>query len=130
MCIQIYIVHEKGKKKIYEIICSVCVNMSKMECRTTDKLNSNLPQTIYRKPIKQVSDFIYLDHKLSCKNDGFIVVQYRIGLGLGVGCFCEEPFCSNIKMCSISFQVSKMLDTSHVSHVVLVCYVSNVLLQH
>ena len=48
---------------------------------TTDKLNSTLHLTIYGKAIEEVSEFTYLGHKLSSKNDSMIPLQYRIGLG-------------------------------------------------
>ena len=48
---------------------------------TTDKSNQLLHLTIYGKPIVQVSDFIYLCHKLSATNDGTAAAKHRIGLG-------------------------------------------------
>ena len=41
------------------------INVSKTECMTTDKSNQHLHLPIYGKPIKQVTEFIYLGHKLS-----------------------------------------------------------------
>ena len=57
------------------------VNVSKTECMTTDKNSPSLNITIYGKPIKQASKFIYLGQKLSSTNDGTAAVKYRIGLG-------------------------------------------------
>ena len=48
---------------------------------TTDKNSPPLNITIYGKPIKQVSEFVYLGHKLSSTNDGTAAVKHRIGLG-------------------------------------------------
>ena len=57
------------------------INVSKTRCVTTDKINTNLHLTIDNNQISQVTEFIYLGHKLSSKNDGLAAVQYRIGLG-------------------------------------------------
>ena len=48
---------------------------------TTDKNSAPLNVTIYGKPIKHVSEFVYLGHKLSCMNDGAAAVKHRTGLG-------------------------------------------------
>ena len=48
---------------------------------TTDKIITNLHLTIDNNEISQVTEFIYLGHKLSSKNDGLVAVQHRIGLG-------------------------------------------------
>ena len=48
---------------------------------TTDKNPPSLNITIYVKPIKQASKFIYVGHKLSSTNDGTAAVKYQIGLG-------------------------------------------------
>ena len=48
---------------------------------TTDKIITNLDLTIDNNEISQVTEFIYLGHQLSSKNDGFVAVQHRTGLG-------------------------------------------------
>ena len=48
---------------------------------TTDKSNPDLNIEINGKLIEQVSEFTYLGHKLSSKNDGMIAVNQSIGLG-------------------------------------------------
>ena len=65
----------------YSAEVGLFVNVSKTNCMTTDKSNQPLHLTIYGKPIKQVSEFIYLGHKLSATNDGTAAVKHRIGLG-------------------------------------------------
>ena len=40
------------------------INLSKTVCMTTEKAKPLLNFTIYNKPIKQVTEFIYLGHKL------------------------------------------------------------------
>ena len=57
------------------------INISKTKCMTTDKNKPQLNLTIYGQQIKQVSEFIYLGHKLSSTNNGSTAVQHRIGLG-------------------------------------------------
>ena len=57
------------------------INVSKTKCMTTDKINTNLHLTIDNNEISQVTESIYLGHKLSSKNDGLVAVQHRIGLG-------------------------------------------------
>ena len=57
------------------------INVSKTKCMATDKKSPTLNITIYGKPIKQVSEFIYLGHKLSSTNNGTVAVKHRIGLG-------------------------------------------------
>jgi len=39
------------------------INVKKTECMSTDKEQHPLNITIYDKPIKQVTQFIYLGHK-------------------------------------------------------------------
>ena len=65
----------------YSAEVGLFVNVSKTECMTTDKNSPPLNITIYGKPIKHVSEFVYLGHKLSCTNDGTAAVKHRIGLG-------------------------------------------------
>ena len=48
---------------------------------TTNKNKKPLNLRVYGKPMKQVTEFIYLGHKLSSTNDGSVAVQNRIGLG-------------------------------------------------
>ena len=55
------------------------IKVSKTECMTTAK-NCDLRITINGKQIKQVTEFVYLGHKLSCTNDGTAAVKHRIGL--------------------------------------------------
>lgn len=57
------------------------INVAKTKCMTTDKTNNILNLSVYGKQIEQVSEFVYLGHKLSSINDGYTAVQYRIGLG-------------------------------------------------
>ena len=57
------------------------INVSKTKCMTTDKINTNLHLTIDNNEISQVTEFIYLGHKISSKHDGLVAVQHRIGLG-------------------------------------------------
>ena len=48
---------------------------------TTAKDQPRMNITIHGKPIKQVTEFVYLGHKLSYKNDPEVAVRHRIGLG-------------------------------------------------
>ena len=48
---------------------------------STAKDKPTLNFKIYGKPIKQVSEFIYLGYKLSCTNNPEVAVNHRIGLG-------------------------------------------------
>ena len=57
------------------------INLKKTECMTTAKYQPRLNIEIYGKPIKQVSEFIYLGYKLSCTNNPDVAVKHRIGLG-------------------------------------------------
>ena len=57
------------------------INLSKTKCMTTNKDNIPLNITIYGKQIAQVTEFVYLGHKLSSSNNGIAPVQHRIGLG-------------------------------------------------
>ena len=57
------------------------VNISKTKCMTTDKSDQPLHLTIYGKPIVQVSDFIYLGHKLSATNDGLLLSSIELHAG-------------------------------------------------
>lgn len=56
------------------------MHVSKTKCMPTDKINTNLHLTIYNNEISQVTEFIYLGHKLSSKNDGLAAGQHYIGL--------------------------------------------------
>ena len=56
------------------------INLDKTECMTTDKTQQSLGITIYDKPIKQVSEFVYLGHKLSAIYKNEAAVDYRIAL--------------------------------------------------
>ena len=47
---------------------------------TTAK-NCDMRITINGKQIKQVTEFVYLGHKLLCTNDGTAAVKHRIGFG-------------------------------------------------
>ena len=55
-------------------------NLDKTVCMTTDKDQPNLAITIYGKPIQQVTDFVYLGHKLSSKNNQELAIDHRIAL--------------------------------------------------
>ena len=58
------------------------VNVSKTKFMSTDKsLQDHNRPTMYGKAIEYVSEFVYLGHKLSDKNDGSVAVAHRIGLG-------------------------------------------------
>ena len=57
------------------------INLTKTECMTTAKDQPRLNITINGKPIKQVTEFVYLGFKLSCKNDPEVTVRHRIDLG-------------------------------------------------
>ena len=48
---------------------------------STEKLQLPLNITIYNKPIKQVTEFIYLGHKLTCYSNHEATLKHRIGLG-------------------------------------------------
>ena len=75
--LQIYL-HPLAK---YAAEVGLKINVSKTKCMTTDKINTNLHLTIDNNKMSQVTEFIYLGHKLSSKNDGLVAVQHRIGLG-------------------------------------------------
>jgi len=57
------------------------INLGKTECMSTDKAQIPLNMTIYNQPIKQVTEFIYLGHKLTSSNDHEAALKHRIGLG-------------------------------------------------
>ena len=57
------------------------INISKTKCMTTDKIDKKLSLTIYDQPIDQVTQFVYLGHKLSSINDNSIAVEHRLALG-------------------------------------------------
>ena len=57
------------------------INLTKTECMSTDKQQTPLNITIYDKPIKQVTEFIYLGHKLTSSNNHVATLKHRIGLG-------------------------------------------------
>ena len=57
------------------------INLGKTECMSTDKAQLPLNMTIYGQPIKQVTEFIYLGHKLTSSNDHEAALKHRIGLG-------------------------------------------------
>jgi hypothetical protein len=57
------------------------INIPKTKCMTTKKSDEPFNITIYGKPLEQVTEFIYLGHKLSSNNNDLIAVQHRIGLG-------------------------------------------------
>lgn len=46
----------------------------------TDKHNFNLELTIHNEQITQVTEFLYLGHKLSSNNKGMVAMQHRIAL--------------------------------------------------
>ncbi len=48
---------------------------------STEKTPQDLQLKIYGKTVENVSEFVYLGHKLSRANDGHAAVQHRIGLG-------------------------------------------------
>ena len=48
---------------------------------STAKIQLPLSLTIYDKPIKQVTEFIYLGHKLTSSNNHAATLKHRIGLG-------------------------------------------------
>ena len=57
------------------------INISKTKCMTTNKSNDPFNIKIYGSPVQQVTEFIYLGHKLSSNNNDLTAVQHRIGLG-------------------------------------------------
>ena len=57
------------------------INLSKTKSMSTDKLQQPLNITIYNKPIKQVTDFVYLGHKLTSSSNHETTLKHRIGLG-------------------------------------------------
>ena len=46
------------------------VNVSKTKCTTTDKTNHTLNVSKYNEQITQVTEFVYLGHKLTSNNNG------------------------------------------------------------
>ena len=56
------------------------INLSKTKSMSTDKAQLPLNLTIYGKSIKQVTEFIYLGHKLTSSNYHLAALK-RIGLG-------------------------------------------------
>ena len=57
------------------------INLKKTESMSTDKLQHPLNLTIYGKPIKQVTEFVYLGHKLTSSGNHETTLKHRIGLG-------------------------------------------------
>ncbi len=57
------------------------INVAKTKCMSITKEPQQLQLKIYGKEIEEVSDFVYLGHKLSRINDGSVAVQHRISLG-------------------------------------------------
>ena len=57
------------------------INLTKTECMSTDKEQTPLNLTIYDKAIKQVTEFIYLGHKLTSSSNHLVALKHRIGLG-------------------------------------------------
>ena len=57
------------------------INLGKTECMSTDKKQLPLNITIYGQPIKQVTEFIYLGHKLTSSSNHEATLKHRIGLG-------------------------------------------------
>ena len=57
------------------------INLGKTECMSTDKKQIPLDITIYDQPIKQVTEFIYLGHKLTSSSNHEATLKHRIGLG-------------------------------------------------
>ena len=56
-------------------------NLKKTESMSTDKLQLPLNLTIYGKPIKQVTEFVYLGHKLTSSSNHEATLKHRLGLG-------------------------------------------------
>ena len=57
------------------------MNLAKTKCMTTNKLQKPMNIKIYDQPIKQVTEFIYLGHKLSSSGNQEVALRHRIGLG-------------------------------------------------
>ena len=57
------------------------INLKKTEYMSTSKLQPDLNISIYGKPIKQVTQFIYLGHKLTSSSNHETTLKHRIGLG-------------------------------------------------
>jgi len=57
------------------------INLGKTKSMSTDKRQRSLNMTIYNQPIKQVTEFIYLGHKLTSSSNHEATLKHRIGLG-------------------------------------------------
>ena len=57
------------------------INLAKTKSMSTDKLQLPLNITIYDQSIKQVTEFIYLGHKLTSYSNHEATLKHRIGLG-------------------------------------------------
>ena len=57
------------------------VNIKKTKSLTTDKLQPELNFRIDGIKLEQVTEFIYLGHKISSSNNHEVAVKHRIGLG-------------------------------------------------
>ena len=57
------------------------INLTKTNSMSTDKIQKPMNIKIYGKTLEQVTEFIYLGHKLSSSGDQKIALKHRIGLG-------------------------------------------------
>ena len=60
------------------------INLTKTNCVTTDKFQNPMNIKICGKTLKQVTEFIYLGHKLSSSGNQEVDLKHRIGLGWAV----------------------------------------------
>ena len=57
------------------------INLKKTDSISTDKLQHPLNLTIYGKPIKQVTEFVYLGYKLTSSGNHEATLKHGLGLG-------------------------------------------------
>ena len=57
------------------------INVKKPESMSTNKLQLPLNLTIYGKPVKQVTEFVYIGHKLFATSNQGATLKHRLGLG-------------------------------------------------
>ena len=91
------------------------INVSKTKCMSTHKNKQPLNLTVYGKQVKQVTEFIYLGHKLSSTNNGSAAVLHRIGLGWAAFEKNKEILTSN----RVSYQTKTKIYKTYILPVVL-----------
>ena len=92
---------DNAKEIVFELY------LSKTEYMITNKHQIPLNLTIYYKPIKQVSEFIYLGHKLTSNNNHEAALKHRIGLGWAA--FQKKSMVLKSKRAPISVKVKPYL---------------------